>query len=542
MATAKIEYEAEVAKTVQAIEKVIQKQVKLRSSGKGVTDEAKKGESAFRKFGSSAAGDLGRMAAGILTVGTAVAGLKKGWDTILAVMQKINDAQKSLGAQSMTMDTAARRVGQQAGQDTAWGEKKIREMVLAGGLPTVGTAQNLAFASLSAWQEKLGLTKEREMGLTVARFAGRRLLDEQAALDLVEVLAKLGVETPGEAKRVSEMVYAGASKTQTNVSEFVSGVARMSASMSAAGATPAEIMATMVTGRGMEYTTRTAAEVGEQITVALGKAPVIKAMGQYRGTTGDAWDEQGFGAKWRQFGEFIVEKGETPAGRAALREVLPGEQLQKAKTFFSAFDLWQKNAEEFRGMTAGIFDIEEAKYADAPYRKRTMARSKAMLAGITASQRLKAGEDLLIEARGYVSPILAGEDVDIFSAAQERSLRGQVAIRGMEKSARAVAIEMLSMQVDPMVAELQRRGEISVISSAGGPMGGGPGSDIYAGETPLGVEVAKIHKMTEDLRSGLILPGSQGAAFGEVLMRLTRAIEEFNANNTGGGAPFNLDK
>ncbi len=148
---------------------------------------------------------LTSLAKGFIGAWVGVEGIKKAWAMVREELERLEEAQKKLGAGSMSMDQAAKGLAVQMGGvgKMREAEGRITETMKAGKLSSIGQAQEIAMAGNLAWG---GLEDERGMTKAAAQFVGRQGLGQKETADLFESIKKMGAKSPEDVKAYSQMI------------------------------------------------------------------------------------------------------------------------------------------------------------------------------------------------------------------------------------------------------------------------------------------------------------------------------------------------
>lgn len=560
MAMVKFEMEAKYAPAMRAMMKMVDATDKVEKKAGGLNRTGKAATTTFQRFGQSSVQEMTRMVMGIASVTGAVLLIRKAWQLVTTEIERTFAAQKKLGEASYTMDQAAKAVMNQLGgaATIATAQGRMTEIMRAGRLADITQATGIAIAGNVAWG---GLGEQRERGLvrTASEFIGRKGLSAEAGGAFIEVLGKMGVQTPQEVQRLSEQVFEGFARSQaTSVSGYILGLQKAAPEMKAAGASNEMVIAALTRGRAVKASEEEAAQMNRQILMAMQRGNVQKALSKEFGMGREAWLGQDFETRFTQFGQWVSKYGATPRGQMLLGDVLPGRELGRTRAYFAPEGMTQlaQSRQQLQQITAERYQRESQRYAKMGIAGRENQRMLAEIDRVRADQMIKTGADLLLRADPMVDLILA-KTTDLpeeIAPGDVPWLRRSMIARDREKSRQVMAKYLLSRRRWDILGRAEAAGMIDVgekpIYQTYGGAGFVPRRQMLRGyETtieplmPGGEGFQQMQEDMEGMQPGRFTPGFGAAEVGrliQVLENLEAALRSRAGGSMTPTAPVNV--
>lgn len=362
MATEKVIYDADVGKMATAIERIINKEVKLRRGIKQTKGETKKAGGAFSQLGKNAGAQLLTMGAGVVSVTALVAGLKTGWSMVQAEMQKVVNVQKQMAAANRPTLDLLKDVANQLNitldaKGLVITQGRVERLMRGAGISDTKKAANIDIAGNVAWEQRLGAEKEAAMSLEAAKFAKMKNLGTEQVSGFVEILGGTDAEDKKDLKLKMEQLYIAQRKSKTKKFElFMEGSLRSMPIYRAAGGSYVSGLAAQTIARNVKPTDELAAQLVKQTGELLYKDKVKKALTSYHGISEDQLAKTGYDEQRNLLGQWVSESVKTPEGRMKLQKTLEGRQYSQATAMYGEGNFAKK--------AAVIKEIESANLAD----------------------------------------------------------------------------------------------------------------------------------------------------------------------------------
>lgn len=427
MGSANIEYTADVAKVVQAMDRIIQKQVKVRAGAKGVAVDGKKAGDETAKGAQKGTEKLSSMEkmTNKVTMGMGayikgaigIAGVARAWSFVNAEIRKVAEAQSMLAVTGKEYNRVSLQLANQMGQArTNVGQRlsaDVLESIQKAGRfgadfekgKTVGIGAHVAFGV----KGQLLAGEALEIAKLTAGFAGYKTVDPQEIGGIFKVLKQAGVTTKiGAARRMKQLGETYEAALSMDLSANIGGIVRFIGEYVKQGGTYEMGLARFeqaITGTGSE---QEAAQRSRQMVMIMRGEKMQKTLAKRMGITAKEFQELPMDVRMEEFGRFAGGAGEAELTKAGVATRRLGWVIGLyGKGGFGAI---QKGKERLKGAT-GQQMIEELEDWGTTLQAREMvAETEAALLNARISRWTTMGETKMNVYRAMHRRAIAGEE------------------------------------------------------------------------------------------------------------------------------------
>ena len=395
--------EADAARALMAMQKVIDKEAQLRSGQKKTTTQTKEWDGAMSQLGANSVQQLKGMLTGVLGVSGAVAGIGAAWRIANQELTRHRELQKELAAQSREMNRTVKDLanqlkiaGQPGGMDQA--RARITELMRAGGFADEASAASIGIAANVAWG---GQANERQLASTVAGFAGARGLSADEASSLIEVMGHKGAGVAGvdDAKKRMAQVFAGFTKSKaTSMSAYVTGLKKFMPETLAAGSSFEGALASFNLARNVTASSEEAAQRGLQMGRLLDDEKVRKSLAGQAGMTEMQFRGLPYDQQRAALGQWVSAGMASPEGQATLEKGgLTGRSFGFAKSVYGGGNFASRagSLQEVQAATAARYDEQMAYYKSSVIGTLERREAETAIGEKVTSDELMLGKGLL---------------------------------------------------------------------------------------------------------------------------------------------------
>jgi hypothetical protein len=428
MGSATIEYTGNVADIVRQLDKVIEKQVKVRTGAKGIATDGKKAgdeTAAGAKKGTTELSSMDKMTNKVvgslktyLGAAVGIAGVAKAWSFVNAEIRKVAEAQSALAMTGKEYNQVSLQLANQMGQArTNVGQRlsaDVLESIQKAGRfgvdwergKAVGIAAHVAFGIPG----QLLAGEELDIARMGAAFTGYKGIGAEETGGMFKILAQVGAKTKIQAaRRMKQFSMAYEAALSVDPAANIGGIVRFIGEYVKQGGTVEMGLARYrqaITGTGSE---QEAAQRSRQMVMIMRGEKMQKELAGRMGVTAEAFQRLPMDVRMGEFGRFAGKAGEAELIKAGVATRRLGWVINLYGE--GGFAGIQRERERLTGAT-GQQLIEELADFGTTYQARELAgETKAALLKARITRWTTMGETQMEIYRAMHQRHIAGEEI-----------------------------------------------------------------------------------------------------------------------------------